>query len=93
MRAGQTLSMMIIALNRRYESLLQEHGLLVYPTPSWEVIEFSPNPDEKECAKHLAKQGVSIAEAGDSQQYAHHGCLMPRRRTRMCNIASRSTAY
>ena len=71
MRAGQTLSMMIIALNGRYESLLQEHGLLVHATPSWEVIEFSPNPDEKECAKHLAERGVSIAEAGDSQQYAH----------------------
>jgi hypothetical protein len=55
MHASQTLLMMIIALNGQYESFLQEHGLLVHPTPSWEVIEFSPNPDEKECAKHLAE--------------------------------------
>ena len=70
-RIGQTLSMMIIALNGRYASLIQENGLTVHPTPSWEVIEFLSHPDEKECAQRLAERGVTIEEAGDAQQFAH----------------------
>ena len=63
--------MMIIALNGRYASLLQENGLTVHPTPSWEVIEFLSHPDEKECAQRLVERGVTIEEAGDAQQFAH----------------------
>jgi hypothetical protein len=64
---SQTLSMVIITLNRRYSSLLKENGLTVYPTPSWEGIEFLPNLNKRECAKPLVEQGVTISEAGDSQ--------------------------
>ena len=34
------------------------------------MIDFSPDPDENECARHLAERGVTIVEAGDSQQFA-----------------------
>ena len=63
--------MMIIVLNGRYASLIQENGLTVHSNPSWEVIEFLSHLDKKECAQHLAERGVTIKEARDMQQFAH----------------------
>ncbi|KIM75040.1 hypothetical protein PILCRDRAFT_13977 [Piloderma croceum F 1598] len=46
-------------------------GLMVLPTPSWDIIEFSPAMDEMECAGHLASRGVTTTEVCDASQYAY----------------------
>ncbi|KIM88695.1 hypothetical protein PILCRDRAFT_2889 [Piloderma croceum F 1598] len=67
----QIITMGIIAQTRRYNELIAQGGLTVLPTPSWDVIEFSPAMDEMECAGHLASRGVTTTEVCDASQYAY----------------------
>jgi hypothetical protein len=66
---GQIIALAVVALDRYYAELLW-NGHPINLTPSWEPIEFSPQVDEAECARHLTAQGVSIVEADDVRDYA-----------------------
>ncbi|KIM88190.1 hypothetical protein PILCRDRAFT_3224 [Piloderma croceum F 1598] len=70
-RRGQIITMGIIAQTRQYNEFIAQGGLTVLPTPSWDVIEFSPSMDEMECAGHLASRGVTTTEVCDASQYAY----------------------
>src|SRR5882724_3885156 len=71
MHRGQIITIGIIAQTRRYNELIAQGGLTVFPTPSWDAIEFSPAVDEMECARHLASRGVTTTEVCDASQYAY----------------------
>ena len=66
---SQIIILAVVALDGYYAELLG-NGHPINPTPSWEPIEFSPQVDEAECARHLAARGVSIAEANNVRDYA-----------------------
>jgi hypothetical protein len=68
-KMGQIIMLAVVALDGYYAELLG-NGHPINPTPSWEPIEFSPQVDEAECARHLAARGVGIAEANDARDYA-----------------------
>ncbi|KIM88524.1 hypothetical protein PILCRDRAFT_2752 [Piloderma croceum F 1598] len=70
-RHGQIITMGIIAQTQRYNELIAQGGLTVLPTPSWDVIEFSPAMDEMECAGHLASRGVTTTKVCDASQYVY----------------------
>jgi hypothetical protein len=70
-RCGQIITMGIIAQTRQYNELIAQGGLTVFPTPSWDIIEFSPAADNMECMRHLALQGVTTTEVSDTSQYAY----------------------
>jgi hypothetical protein len=65
---GQIIMLAVVALDGYYAELLW-NGHPINSTPNWEPIEFLPQVDEAECARHLAAQGVSIAEANDAHDY------------------------
>jgi len=62
--------MMLVVRSREYDAILAREGIHVNETPSWGLIEFSDNPSDVECARHLAERGVTPDELADAHQYA-----------------------
>jgi hypothetical protein len=71
LRRRQIVTIGIITQTRRYDELIAQGGLTVFPTPSLDPIEFSPAVDKMECVRHLASRGVTTTEVCDTSQYAY----------------------
>jgi hypothetical protein len=66
---GRITLMMVVVCSRHYDQILAHEGIRMNNTPSWDVIEFSDNPSDVECAQHLASRGVTPDELADANQY------------------------
>ena len=69
-RWGVAKLLCILTVPGWYKTILLKHCISIDPQPSWEGITFHDNVEDDECARFLAKRGLTLDEADDCLDFA-----------------------